>query len=81
MVDVNVLGDGEVEIPNQRKGPNIDPKLLKQFQDIFARKRRIKELPKEVKANKLKLKKSKRLASNKSRKINQARTRHNKFTR
>jgi len=58
---------------------DISPSLVKQMLSTYRRRNKAKTVPKELKAKRLKVKKTKRKISHKSRKINQHKNKLNKF--
>ncbi len=59
----------------------MDKRLLAEIMSAIGRKKKEKHISAETIKDRLKKRKSKKLASNKSRKINQEKARHNKFTK
>lgn len=79
MVDVKVEGEETVSFPPPDESKGLNKELMHQFLEAFKRRRNAKKVGKLVTYEREKLKKSKRRESNKSRKINQAKNRLNKF--
>lgn len=59
----------------------FDPSFIEKLKSMINRKKNSLKIDKKVRHNQIKLKKSKRRISNKNRKINQNKNRHNKFTK
>ncbi len=69
------------ENPQEKPAFVMDPEFIDKLKAMIGRRKNIMKLDKKVRHNQIKMKKSKRRISNKNRKINQDRNRHNKFTK
>lgn len=78
--EINFLQSNDVELtpPTPTK---LSPEFIQQVQQYLNRKKNEKRDSEQTRAKKLKAKKAARKRSNKSRKINQAKSRKNKFTK
>ncbi len=71
----------KVQESNQNKNFSPSPEFLAQLRNALNRKKNEKKVSKEEVKKKEQIRKAKRRAANKSRKINQAKNRRNKFQR